>query len=162
MSPPLSYLLSCGVVFPFPLRLDDQPGRIIMVKLSTSHLRTAVKNLLLPPDPDPSPAIFVTFSFFLFLFFLLFFDFFSSFLSPSLLPLVLLVDVVVVAAVPFLCLFLLYSDTSSRLDHQSIAMTLLVINRINQKEKCEHLDGSSESEYLFVLSLLSRRCPGAV
>ena len=56
-----------------------------------------------------------------------FFDFFSSFLSPSLLPNVLLVVVV-----PFLCLFLLYSDTSSRLDHQSMAMTLLVFPSINQ------------------------------
>ena len=97
-----------------------------MVKLS--HLRTAVKNLLLPPDPDPSPAILVfSFSFFLFLFFSSF-----SILSPlpflllSLLPLVLLV------VVPFLCLFLLYSGTSSRLDHQPMAMTLLVIPRINQ------------------------------
>ena len=100
----------------------------LMVKLSTSHLRTAVKNLLLPPDPDPSPAIFVySFSFFLSLFFFFFFYYFSSFLSPYLLPLVLLVVVV-----SFLCLFLFNSDTSSRLDHQPMAMSLLVIPRINQ------------------------------
>ena len=33
---PLFYLLSCRIVFPFPLRLDDQPRRMIIITIGLS------------------------------------------------------------------------------------------------------------------------------